>query len=812
MKVISRIILTVVFGALLIVGGTILWFYLGIGLPNLASLEEYKAAQNSKIYAADGTLLATLHGDQNREMMSLSKIPDYMQDAVIAIEDTEFYEHSGVNWKAVARALWTNVVQGDVVQGGSTITQQYVKNAYVGPKRTLWRKIQEARLAYELDREYSKRKIMEMYLNDIYLGQSCYGIYTASYKYFGKNPQELTLPECAMLAAIIRSPSYYDPFIRPEEVQNRRNLVLREMEEQGFITKAEMEAASAEPLLITPKDTPIVERRYPYFCDYIIEKMKREYGDQMVFRGGLRIYTALDPRIQDLAENTVKGMTNPEKGPDAALVCLDPRTGYIKAMVGGKNYKVSQFNVAADGHRQAGSSFKVFVLCRALADGVSPTKTYSSASPMIIDLPDGQKWKVSNYGGSGGGSITITNATIRSVNVVYAQMIMDLGPSRVASLAKKMGIMTEIDSNPAIALGGLTVGVTPLEMASAYGTLAYNGKHATPYSVMKITDADGKVIEENEPEVETALNSEVAFEANEILQKVVSSGTATGARIGRPQAGKTGTTEDYADAWFVGYTPDLVTAVWVGYPQGRISMGSMCGGDLPASIWRSFMGKALEGTPETAFLGPEGEPDDEEQLADEEESNSIVCTICEESGLLATANCPHTHSETFERGTQPTSYCTIHTVAPSYSVPNVVGMSSSGASSTLRAAGYSVTTVNQSSSKPSGTVISQVPAPGTNLSKGGTVTIMISTGESKNTVPSVVGLSEAAAVAKLSGAGFVASVTYVNGSPPGIVSGQRPSSGTQLSSGSAVSITVNVSGGTGGINASGFLGFLLSIL
>ncbi|MBN2168044.1 MAG: PBP1A family penicillin-binding protein [Actinobacteria bacterium] len=806
MKVISRIVLTVVLGISILAGGTILWFYLGIGLPSLASLEEYKAAQNSKIYAADGTLLATLHGDQNREMMPLSKIPDHMKNAVIAIEDTDFFEHSGVNWKAVVRALWTNVINREVVQGGSTITQQYVKNAYVGAKRTLWRKIQEARLAYELDRKYSKRKIMEMYLNDIYLGQSCYGIYTASYKYFGKNPQELSLSECAMLAAVIRSPSYYDPFLRPEEVKNRRNLVLRVMKDQKFISKGEMEAASAEPMNITSKDQPIVERRYPYFCDYIIEKMKREYGDQMVFRGGLRIYTALDPKLQDIAENTVKNMTNPDKGPDAALVCLDPRTGYIKAMVGGKNYKVSQYNVAADGHRQAGSSFKTFVLVQALSDGVSPDKTYSSSSPMVIDLPDGQKWKVSNYSGGGGGQITIESATIRSVNVVYAQMIMDLGPARVASMAKKMGIMTEIDSNPAIALGGLTIGVTPLEMASAYGTLANSGKHAVPHSVIKITDADGKVIEENKPEVKGAISSEVSFEANKILQKVVSSGTGTGANIGRPQAGKTGTTEDNADAWFVGYTPDLVTAVWVGYPQGRISMGGMTGGNLPASIWRSFMSKALEDVPATAFLEPGEEPPDEEQVADQDESATITVVICDDSGLIATSNCPHTHSQSFERGAAPTQTCNIHTEKQTTSVPNVVGMSSSGARSTLAAAGYSVTTVSQPSSKPAGTVVSQVPAPGTSLSKGGSVTIMVSTGEVKNTVPSVVGLSESAAIAKLSGAGFVASVSYVNGSPPGIVTGQRPSSGTQLSPGSSVSITVNKSG-----TGTGLFGFILSL-
>lgn len=807
MKVITRIVLSVSLGVGLIIGGVILWFYLGYGLPSLKSLEEYKAAQNSKIYAADGTLLATLHGDQNREMVSLLKIPEYLQDAVIAIEDDQFYEHSGINWKAVTRALWINVVKGSVVQGGSTITQQYIKNAYVGTKRTLWRKIQEARLAYELDHEYSKRKILEMYLNDAYFGQSCYGVFTAANKFFGKAPQDLTLSECATLAATIRSPSYYDPFIRPEAVRDRRNLVLSQMEKQNYISEKEADAAKAEPLILAPEEKQVVNRRYPYFCDYIIERMKQEYGDQAVFRGGLRIYTSIDTKLQDYAESTIKNLTDPDSGPDAAMVCLDPRTGYIKAMVGGKNYKVSQFNVAADGRRQPGSAFKVFVLVQALSDGIKPEKTYDSSSPRIITLPDGQKWKVSNYGGGGGGSITITNATMRSVNVVYAQMIMEVGPARVAEMAKRMGITSEVESNPAIALGGLRLGVTPLEMASAYGTLANNGQHAVPHSVIKITDADGKIIKENKPEVDTAINAEVAYRTNQILEKVVSGGTATAASIGRPQAGKTGTTEDYADAWFVGYTPDLVSAVWVGYPQGRISMGVLCGGSLPASIWRTFMSKALKDVPATAFLDPGGElPVRDYEEDEEEETSTISISICDASGMKSTSYCPETHTETFQRGSEPTDYCNIHTQKAGNSVPNVVGLSSSAAKSTLSSAGYSVTSVSQPSSQPSGTVVSQIPAAGTSLSKGGTVTIMVATGEVKVSVPSVVGMSESAAVAKLSGAGFAANVNYVDGSPAGIVKSQSPGSGTKLSPGSSVAITVTRSGG-----GAGFLSSILSL-
>jgi penicillin-binding protein 1A len=372
MKVAVRIFLVVFIGLVVAVGGLVAWFYTGVGLPKLSSLTEYKSAQNSKVFAADGTLLCELRGDENREIIALEKMPEPLRQAVISIEDKDFYRHSGIDWKAVVRALWANLVKGSVVQGGSTITQQYVKNAYVGPKRTVWRKIEEAHLAYQLEHKYSKNKILELYLNDVYFGKGCYGIFTAAQKFYGKAPQDLTLAECAMLASLVRSPSYYDPYARPQEVIDRRNLVLTNMRKQGFITQDELNAALNEPMNLAPENKVYVVRRAPYFCDYITEVVRKKYGDQQAFRGGLRIYTTIDLRLQDMAENTVKRALDPNRGPDAAMATIDPRTGFIKAMVGGKNYAASQFNVAADGHRQAGSSFKVFVLCRALADSVSP--------------------------------------------------------------------------------------------------------------------------------------------------------------------------------------------------------------------------------------------------------------------------------------------------------------------------------------------------------------------------------------------------------------------------------------------------------
>ncbi len=603
MKVFLRLALVIAAGILIFVIVLIGWFYTGIGLPNLSSLNAVKAEQNSEVFTADGSLLFELKGGQNREIIALDQMPDALKKAIIAIEDAGFYHNNGIDWKAVARALWANILKGSVAEGGSTIAQQYVKNAYVGPKRTIWRKIEEAHLALELEQKYTKDKILELYLNDIPFGKGCYGIFTAAHQYFGKAPQELTLAECAMLAGIVQAPSYYNPYSRPEEVLQRRMVVLDRMQKLGMITQAEMDSANKEPLNLAPASTVNAARRAPYFCDYIAEYVKNKYGEQEALGGGLRIHTTLDIKLQGMAERTIVENTNPNRGPDAALVCIDPRTGDIRAMVGGKNYAASQFNVAADGHRQPGSAFKTFVLSRAMADGMSPDLTYDSSSPRIIPLGDGTNWTVTNYEGHGSGPMSITEATIHSVNCVYAQLIMDVGPTRVANLAKAMGIQTPIQANPAIALGGLRIGVSPLEMASAYDTLANGGVHAVPRAISKVTDPNGNVIDDTKPGLNMVLDPNVASKVTSILEQVVSQGTGTGASIGRPQAGKTGTTEDYTDAWFVGYTPDLVTAVWVGYPQGRVSMGGMTGGSLPAFIWRDFMEQALGGVPATTFPG-----------------------------------------------------------------------------------------------------------------------------------------------------------------------------------------------------------------
>ncbi|MDD5748459.1 MAG: PBP1A family penicillin-binding protein [Actinomycetota bacterium] len=797
MKVFVRILIISFVCVAIAVSGVFLWFYTGIGLPKISSFKNHNTAQNTQIFSANGKFLTDLHGEENREIVDLDIIPENLQKAVIAAEDSNFYKHKGIDWWAAARALWANVVSGKVWQGGSTITQQYVKNAYVGRKRTIWRKIQEASLAHQLEKKYSKDMILQLYLNGIYFGQGAFGCYVAAYKYFGKTPPQLTLAECATLAGIICSPSYYDPYVCPEKVVTRRNWVLDRMVKKSFVSKEEAESAKNEPLQVQPINRYFKPPPAPYFCEYIVERAKTElsskgYKPDDLYKGGFRIYTTLDMKLQELAEETVRTHLNSNSGPDVALVCIDPRTGYIKAMVGGKNFLKSQFNSAADGHRQAGSAFKVFVLTRAIADGISPEVTYNSSSPCIIHLPDGGKWVVNNYDGRGSGSMSIRTATIHSVNCVFAQLIMDVGPSRVAQMAKNMGIMTEVEANPAIALGGLHKGVTPLEMASAFGTLANGGNHAIPRSIYKITDSEGNIIIENKPKTERVLDSKIALKVNKILQAVVSSGTGRGANIGRSQAGKTGTTEDHADAWFVGYTPDLVTAVWVGYPEGRISMGGMCGGDLPATIWGDFMSKALKDVPPTSFEAASSE--DEVQR---DEGNSVTLLVCDGSGLLATPYCPHSHYRTFRRGEEPTRPCNVHTERTTNVVPNVVGMNQSSAKELLTQSGYSVSVTQQSSAQSPGTVVSQTPSAGTRLAPGRSVTITVSSGPSMGVIPSVVGLSEQAAKTKISTAGFNNEVNYVEGSPVGVVIAQSPSGGTSAPVSSTVVITVNKAAGTG---------------
>ncbi len=815
MRIFLRIGLILFLCIALLVGGFFVWFYAGIGLPRLEDLAALLMDQTSKIIADDGSVITELHGEQNREAVSLEEVCLDLQHAVIAIEDERFYRHGGVDWKAIARAFWINVVQGEVVQGASTITQQYIKNTLTGKERTYWRKIEEASLANQLERHYAKGKILEMYLNDVYFGQGCYGVKTASQTFFRKQPSELTLGEAALLAAIIRIPNYYSPYLNPNAAEQRRNTVLDKMVELGYVTQEEAELAKEQRVAVGENEMvkPIPEEApspiAPYFVEYVKQslynlfagndELRAKFGDlapdDIIFRGGLRVYTTLDPALQQLAEDAISSTLNKPGDPSAALCAVDPRTGEIKAMVGGKDFNKQQYNIAAQGGRQPGSAFKVFVLTAAISNGISPYKYYDS-SPTTLEFPDGTKWKVSNAEGSSYGSIDVYSATVRSVNVVFARLIRDVGPQRVAEMAKAMGITSKVDPYPAIALGALTNGVNPLEMASACGTLANNGVHVPPTCVTRITDADGNVLYESQPKGKRVVREDVAAVVNSILEDAVRYGTGRAARIGRPQAGKTGTTDNCADAWFVGYTPDLSAAVWVGYPEGLIPMRNVhgitvYGGTFPAQIWSKFMEPALANVPPTDF------PKAEFGWDDEDEEDTVSRTVCTQSGLLATPYCPHTEIRTYQKGEEPTETCPLHSTADKVVVPTVTGMREAGAAAAIENAGLRPSAnYVYSSNVPSGIVIGQTPIGGTMVSPGNAVVITVSKGLAPhNSIPNVVGMSETKAKDTLTAAGFVYKVVYTpsDQSQVGIVISQFPGGGATASPGSQIIITVGKS-------------------
>jgi len=810
MRVLLRIALVFLLCFAMMAGGFFLWFYSGIGLPKLVDLKTQQIVQTSKIIDVNGEVITELHGEQNREYITLDQISPHLQEAVIAIEDERFYHHSGVDWMAIARAFWTNFVEGEVVQGASTITQQYIGSIMAGKERTYWRKVEEASLANQMERKYSKDKILEMYLNDVYFGQGCYGVKTACAIFFGKMPKDISIQEAALLAGVIRIPNYYSPYLNPDAALQRRNVVLGKMYELGYISRRELAEENERPVSVLPyQEEETLSQEAPYFVEYVKkylynlfagnDELRAKFGnlspDDIIFRGGLRVYTTLDPTLQAYAEQAINTTLDRPGDPSAALCAVDPRTGDIKAMVGGKDFTELQYNIAAQGGRQPGSAFKVFVLTTAISNGISPYKTYDS-SPTTLEFPDGTKWKVRNAGSGGYGTINVYSATIRSVNVVFARLIRDVGPQRVAQMAQAMGITTPIDPYPSIALGALTNGVNPLEMASACGTLANNGVYVPPTCVTKITDAEGNVLYESHPNGKRVVREDVAAVVNSILQDVVKYGTGRSASIGRPQAGKTGTTDNYADAWFVGYTPDLSAAVWVGHTEGLIPMTSVhgmtvYGGTFPAQIWRKFMQNALADVPPTSFPSAEFG-------YEREESEWITRTICTESGLLATPYCPHTESRSYRRGDEPTTYCNIHSeTAQQAVVPSVVGMGEASARSSISGAGLNpAVSYAYSNSVAKGIVISQSPLGGTTVNAGSSVSISVSQGSApQSNVPGVVGMSETSAKETLSAAGFTYKVVYspTDESQVGIVISQFPGGGAPAGPGSQVIITVGKS-------------------
>ena len=575
-------------------------------IPKLDPRYQVEVEKDGYIYANDGrTVLAVLRGQESRVLLEPDQISPMMKHAVVAIEDRRFNEHSGVDLRGILRAAWEDISNKELVQGGSTITQQFVKNAIVRDDRTISRKVKEAALAWQLEQRWSKDQILTAYLNTIYFGNGAYGVQQAALTYFGHGASELSLAEAALLAAIPADPSAYDPLAEPKTARARRNLVLRYLFEQGKINRHDLLVAAAAAL---PKEedvrAPAVETIVaPYFANYVKEQLIDELKAPCVYGGGLRVTTTIDLRLQRLARRAIAKWLDDSAGPTAALVAIDPRDGSVLAMVGGRNFRKSQFNLAAQAERQPGSAFKPFVLAAALQNGIAPGSTFVSR-PLLISLGD-KVWSVRNYEDAYLGAVSLAEATTHSDNAVYAQLTQLVGPPAVAKTARRLGVQSPLNQYFAIGLGAEAV--NPLELARAYSAFANEGYRLDsaifgnrPRFARKVEGCGFRKETEDQFVPRRVLRKTTATSINQMLQSVVARGTGRRAALAdRSAAGKTGTTENYGDAWFVGYTPQLVTAVWVGYPntlrpmEHEFNGDPVAGGTFPALIWKSFTEAAL---------------------------------------------------------------------------------------------------------------------------------------------------------------------------------------------------------------------------
>ena len=829
-------------------------------LENLPTLQPedlaFKLPQSSKIFDANGRLIKVLHAGQNRTNVTLAQIPEYVEDAVIAIEDERFYEHDGVDLRAILRAALANAASGDIEQGGSTITQQYVKNVIIAPgeiaEQTIDRKLQEAALARQLEQELSKKEILERYLNTVYFGQGAYGVQAASTAYFGETVWNLTLRQAAFLAGLIQAPEDYDPFQRPKAAIRRRNVVLRQMADLGLVEEIRADEAAGKGLglqAVQEKDeypaayfVDYVQRMLTYHPDYEFLGKTAEQRQKRLFTGGLRIYTTVDLDMQAAAEAAVDSVLQFPADPHASLVAIEPETGHVKAMVGGRDWfaapkkdPYAKINLAilaepdlgrvkipgtkkylhqAPGTgRQAGSAFKPFALAAAIDNGVTLSKRYSGKGPLVIPGVDaGGDYTVQNYEGGQFGELTLLEATVNSVNVVYAQLVEEIGVDPVVDVAERLGIRTELLPHFSAVLG--TNEVNALGMASAYGTLANLGTYQPPVAVTKIVDVTKdprKVVYQDRSKGIEVLDPAAAYLTTSALEEVIRRGTASNyaAGIGRPAAGKTGTAQEYRDAWFVGYTPNLVASVWVGYPEGQVEMKTSClgsttgiggipecrptritvtGGSWPTQIWTNFMLRALTDYAAEDFEVPE--------------ANIIQVTIDARNGCLVSKFTPPEFVVTasFQAGTEPEASCRVP--GDRVIVENFVGFPKDEAVRILEDEGFTVVTSSQASnSYPPGTVVDQDPAGGSKVRAGSTVTLYIASGESESemgTVPGVLGMSRSAAESQIRSAGFEVEVIVESESSRGRAKKNRgrvwkqsPGEGAQAEKGSTVTIWVN---------------------
>jgi penicillin-binding protein 1A len=559
-------------------------------------------AMRSVVYARDGTVLAVLHADEYRVPISIDQVPSHVVRAVLDAEDERFFEHGALDVRSIVRAAVTNVGAGRVVEGGSTITQQLAKIELLDSAKDLDRKLKEAAVALQLEKQLTKTQILDRYLNRVYFGNGAYGLQAAAERYYGTNVQQLTLAQGVLLAGLIRHPGGTDPFTDPTAARERRDVVADRMHFLGHITAEQAAEVKAEPLPTRPPDPP--PRSSDYFAEHVKQELlmagwlgdTREDRFKALFEGGLSIHTTLDPRAQQLAQGSIDAIVPGDpRGFTASLVSVEPANGAVRALVGGPNFDQSKFNLATDGDgRQVGSAFKMFTLMAAVESGILPSAPISGAHPCPIENPGGPVWSPANVEGQAGGALTLGEATVHSVNCAYARLIKLVGPEKVVDVARRMGITKPLGAHLSLTLGSEPV--TPVQMAAAYATLANGGVRHDPYFVDSVVGRHGEVLYRHPDKPEQAVSAENARVVADVLSQVVSRGTATAAAIpNRPVAGKTGSTDENADAWFVGFTPELSTAVWMGAPQARVSMYNVgafprvYGGTYPARIFGEYM-------------------------------------------------------------------------------------------------------------------------------------------------------------------------------------------------------------------------------
>ena len=632
-------------------------------LPSVSQLERFDASEGTKVYDDNDELITEFHVER-RIFVPLDQIPKALRDAIIATEDARFYSHYGVDPMGIARAVYQNFRRGRIVEGGSTITQQLAKVLFLTPDKSLERKLKEAVMALELERRYSKDRIIEMYLNQIYFGHGAFGVEAAARTFFGKPVTELSLAEATLLAGLPKAPSTYSPFEHPEAAKRRRATVLARMVDVGTLPAPQAKKVADTALGLIPP-----ERRRTtgqYYLEYVQQQLEAQYGADLVFKGGLQVYTTLSPVMQVKAERALReGLKALEsrrvaaakdtgaaaERPEGALLTIDPQTGYIKAMVGGYDFFKSEFNRAVQARRQPGSAFKAFVYLSALESGQTPASVVDD-SP--IEFPvgrNGNPWKPENYDRKFRGPITYQQALEESVNVAAVKVLEKNGIRRTVDIARRLGVESPLGENLSIALG--TSDLTLLEITSAYGALANQGNWMRPTVIRYVLDSQRKLIEENTPQGKQVVSSELAYVMTHMLRGTIERGTGAAARaLGRPAAAKTGTTNDYSNAWFIGYTPQLVTGVWVGYDRPRSLGKDETGSRVAVPIWTSYMQSALAGMPAEDFPIPE----------------RVVLVPVD---LDTSGGCVRPVTMAFIAGTEPKETCGPARYAPGVSPPRI---------------------------------------------------------------------------------------------------------------------------------------------